>query len=114
MRLLGCIFLLVTGSTAIASSIDGINVDSFKRIGEMRSPMLAEACGRVFFGGEPRSVQVEAIADPGERPGHYTIYTNRQGRFCLVLSTYQGRAEFLVYRSQDEPINASVVVEDTP
>lgn len=87
MKLLICAFISLFSLSTLAASIK-INSFYFIRSGEP----LAELCGTVTDGANPTFIRV--IVDSGSRkPGIYNTIAGSDGKFCLPMITYYGKAE---------------------
>ena len=75
---------------ALASEV---KITSFRYLeAGVRNSSAAELCGKLVSPtGQPELVNI--VSDPNSKtPAPYTAWTNKDGKFCLVISTLTGRA----------------------
>ncbi len=88
MKLMIALFFVLTTTSVFANNV---KITSFVRAGN--SDNLAELCGLVE-GTFTAPSYVKVAVDPGtRRVGTYNTVAGLDGKFCLVVLTYYGRAE---------------------
>jgi hypothetical protein len=88
MKLITALFFVLATTSVFANNV---KITSFVRAGN--SDNLAELCGLVE-GTFTAPSYVKVTVDPGSRrPGAYNTVAGLDGKFCLVVLTYYGRAE---------------------
>lgn len=80
---------LLIGIEAFAE-IKDVKITTFRAAGDRRVVSAAELCGYVDFVDED-NIRIEVTVD-GDRVPTYSVPATKEGRFCLVINTYHGRA----------------------
>lgn len=78
---------------SLVASASAVKVTSFRYIESgTRSTPAAEMCGELIqTTGRPELIKV--VSDPGYKaPANYYTWTGKDGKFCLILATFTGRA----------------------
>ncbi len=92
MKLIIVLLFVLTTATVFANTV---KVTSF--VLARNSETLAELCG-VVEGTLTTPTYVKVAVDPyARRPGTYNTVAGVDGKFCVVVMTYNGRAEASVF-----------------
>jgi hypothetical protein len=92
MKLFTAILFVLASTSVFANTV---KVTSF--VLARNSETLAELCG-VVVGTLTAPTYVKVAVDPyGRRPGTYNTVAGVDGKFCVVVMTYNGRAEASVF-----------------
>lgn len=70
-----------------------VKITSFRYLeAGVRNSSAAELCGKLVSPtGQPELIKI--VSDPNSKtPAPYTAWTNKDGKFCLIISTLTGRA----------------------
>jgi hypothetical protein len=92
MKKLLALALLATSVSSFAASVK-VTSFTFIRTSPEYSGPLAELCGRVE-GAETTPSFVKVRVDPASNnPATYNTFAGKDGKFCLTVVTYRGRAD---------------------
>jgi|GEM_PF-2840418 len=88
MKLITALFFVLATTSVFANNV---KITSFVYV--RNSTTLAELCG-VVEGTLTAPTYVKVAVDPGSRrPGTYNAVAGVDGKFCVVVMTYNGQAE---------------------
>jgi hypothetical protein len=73
------------------AEIESVKITTFRPAGDRRMTSVAELCGYVVFKDET-AIRVEATVD-GDRVPTYSVPATKDGRYCMIVNTYQGRVQ---------------------
>lgn len=92
MKLMMALFLVLTTTSVFANSV---KITSFFYTRD--SETVAELCG-VVEGTLTGTSYIKVAVDPGtRRAGTYNTVAGTDGKFCVLLVTYNGRAEVSLF-----------------
>jgi hypothetical protein len=92
---------LLSAASGFAATPPTLTLTSFRYAGG--NTRAAELCGVVTGGREHEHVRVTVDPDT-DGPGYYNLFTEQDGRFCVAVVTWTGRAQASVWTTTNELI----------
>ena len=104
---LGTLFCIGNG---VAWAIEEPKVEITSFVSAGTRTRAAELCGKVT-GIADEWLAVRVVVDPKmDRPGVYNVLVGKEGKFCVAVVTYSGRAEASVGFGAEREAEAAVLV----